>query len=85
GSIRAPGFRDLRSHLARNKVFDSLVLVDLHEQSILVRGQARSLMPGMGGTAQAVVDSRSLIGHAFTPIRQLKEVLAKPPQNRKQP
>jgi membrane fusion protein len=55
------------------------VLVDLQEQSILIKGQSRSLMPGMGGTAQVVVDSRSLISHAFAPIRQLKETLAKPP------
>ncbi|MCI0414872.1 HlyD family efflux transporter periplasmic adaptor subunit [bacterium] len=61
------------------------VLVDIQEQSIVIRGQSRSLMPGMGGTAQVVVDTRSLISHAFAPIRQLKEVLAKPPQNRKQP
>lgn len=59
------------------------VLVDVHDQSIVIKGQSRSLMPGMGGTAQVVVDSRSLISHAFAPIRQLKEVLAKPPENRK--
>jgi membrane fusion protein len=55
------------------------VLVDLQDQSIVIKGQSRSLMPGMGGTAQVVVDSRSLISHAFAPIRQLKETLAKPP------
>ncbi len=58
------------------------VLVDLEDEAIMVKGQPRKLMPGMKGTAQVVVDHRSLISYAFAPIRQLRETLARPPEKK---
>jgi HlyD family type I secretion membrane fusion protein len=49
------------------------VLVDLHEDSVVVQGQRRPLLPGMGGLAEIVVGRRSIISYAFEPIRQLRE------------
>ena len=56
------------------------IFIDLQDEMLLIKGQRRSFMPGMGGRAQVVVDKRSLISYAFAPIRQLKEMLAKPPE-----
>jgi len=56
------------------------IFVDLQDEMLLIKGQRRSFMPGMAGKAQVVVDRRSLISYAFAPIRQLKEMLAKPPE-----
>lgn len=54
-------------------------LVDLTDGVILVDGQPRPLLAGMGGRAEVVVGQRTLIGYALEPIRQLKESLAAPP------
>jgi membrane fusion protein len=59
------------------------VLVDLQSDAVMVKGQPRALMPGMKGTAQVVVERRSLISYAFAPIRQLKENLSSPPEKTK--
>jgi len=54
-------------------------LVDLTDNAILVDGQPRPLLAGMGGRAEVVVGRRTLIGYALEPLRQLKESLAVPP------
>jgi membrane fusion protein len=54
------------------------VLIDLQDESVVVRGQPRSLLAGMGGTADIVVGKRSLLSFAFEPIRQLKENFSAP-------
>jgi len=54
-------------------------LVDLTDKAILVDGQPRPLLAGMGGRAEVVVGRRTLIDYAFEPLRQLKESLAVPP------
>lgn len=48
---------------------------DLAEQSIHVDGEDRQLLPGMKGTALVVVGRRSVISHAFAPLRQLQEAI----------
>jgi len=55
------------------------VLVDVLDDSVIVSGLKRSLMPGMGGRAEVVVDRRPLISYVFEPIRQLRENLKQPP------
>jgi HlyD family type I secretion membrane fusion protein len=65
----------------RDAVFP--VRVELKEQSIKIKGRDRELIPGMRGTAQIVVDRRSLLSYAFAPVRQLKEMMASPPENQK--
>ncbi len=54
-------------------------LADLKDSSVLVRGQRRSVAPGMGGFARVIVGRRSLVSYAFEPLRQLKESLAGDP------
>lgn len=54
-------------------------LADLNESSVLVRGERRSVAPGMGGFARVIVGRRSLVSYAFEPLRQLKESLAGEP------
>ena len=54
-------------------------LVDLEEATVLVRGQARPLLAGMGGQADVVVGRRSLVSYAFEPIRALRENLRETP------
>jgi membrane fusion protein len=54
-------------------------LADLTESSVLVRGERRSVAPGMGGHARVIVGRRSLVSYAFEPLRQLKESLAGEP------
>jgi multidrug efflux pump subunit AcrA (membrane-fusion protein) len=56
------------------------VLVDLAEDSILVRGQSRPLQAGMGGVADVVVGRRSLVSYAVEPIRALRENLRDAPR-----
>lgn len=56
-------------------------LVDLDETTIRVRGQPRSLAPGMGGTALVQTGRRSLISYAFEPVRQLRSTLADTPES----
>jgi multidrug efflux pump subunit AcrA (membrane-fusion protein) len=56
------------------------VLVDLAEDSILVRGQGRPLQAGMGGVADVVVGRRSLVSYAVEPIRALRENLRDAPR-----
>ena len=51
------------------------VFVDLAEESVIVQGQKRSLLPGMGGLAEIVIARRSVISYAFEPVRQLRESL----------
>lgn len=55
------------------------VLVDIADEAVIIKGQLRPLMSGMGGRAEVVVGKRSLISYAFEPIRQLRENLAEPP------
>jgi multidrug efflux pump subunit AcrA (membrane-fusion protein) len=57
-------------------------LVDLTDKTILVDGQSRPLLAGMGGRAEVVVGRRTLIGYALEPLRQLKESLAAPAVNK---
>ena len=52
------------------------VLADLQDEAVVVKGQPRALLAGMGGTADIVVGKRSLLSYAFEPVRQLKENLA---------
>jgi multidrug efflux pump subunit AcrA (membrane-fusion protein) len=52
------------------------ILMDLREESVLVKGRPKPLLVGMGGTANIVVGRRSLFSYAFEPVRQLKENLA---------
>ena len=53
-------------------------LVDLLDETVLVNGQPRALLAGMGGKADIVVGKRSLLSFAFEPIRQLKENFSAP-------
>lgn len=55
-------------------------LIELRDTVVRVRGQARPLLPGMGGRANVVVGRRTLVSYAFEPIRQLKESVADLPQ-----
>jgi multidrug resistance efflux pump len=48
-------------------------LADVDDESILVNGKQRPLMPGMGGKAKIVVGRRTLLGYAFEPLHQLRE------------
>ena len=52
------------------------VLVDLDEHAVLVKGEKRQLMAGMGGRADVIVGRRSLIAYAFEPIRMLRETIS---------
>ncbi len=54
-------------------------LVDVTDKTILVDGQPRPLLAGMGGRAEVVVGRRTLIGYALEPLRQLRESLATAP------
>ena len=56
-----------------------VVIADPAERAVVVNGQSRPLLAGMRGTARIMVGSRSLIGHAFEPLRMLRETVAKPP------
>ena len=59
------------------------VLVGLDERSVVVKGETRPFLAGMGGRADVVVGRRSLISYAFEPVRMLRETLAdKPSANR---
>ncbi len=54
-------------------------LADLKEGQVLVHGQLRPVVPGMGGRARIIVGRRSLVSYAFEPLRQLKESLSGAP------
>lgn len=54
------------------------VLVDIRDEAVVVRGQPRALLAGMGGRADVVIGKRSLLSFAFEPIRQLKENFSVP-------
>jgi multidrug efflux pump subunit AcrA (membrane-fusion protein) len=56
------------------------VLVDIDDEAVVVEGQARPLLAGMGGQAAAVVGRTSALSYAFGPLRQLKETFAVPPR-----
>jgi hypothetical protein len=56
------------------------VFADLDDKMIVVDGKPRPLRAGMGGTAKIVLGKRSLIAHAFEPLRQLRENFASPPE-----
>jgi membrane fusion protein len=57
-----------------------LVFADADDaETVLVDGQRRQLLPGMGGRAQVTIGRRTLIGYAFEPLRQMRENLAEPP------
>ncbi|HVE65908.1 MAG TPA: HlyD family efflux transporter periplasmic adaptor subunit [Thermoanaerobaculia bacterium] len=56
------------------------VFVQLANETIPVDGQARTLMPGMGGRARIVVGRRSVISYALAPLRQLRENMAVAPR-----
>jgi multidrug efflux pump subunit AcrA (membrane-fusion protein) len=51
-------------------------LADVEDESVVVSGQPRRLMPGMGGRAEIVIGKRSIISYVFDPVRQLKESLS---------
>ncbi len=51
------------------------VFVEVADDSVMVQGQKRDLLPGMGGLAEIVVGRRSVISYAFEPVRQLRESL----------
>jgi membrane fusion protein len=57
-------------------------LADIDDETIVVSGQPRPLMAGMGGNAKVIVGRRSLISYAFQPLRQLRETFAEPPRQR---
>jgi membrane fusion protein len=56
------------------------VFVELENDTVPVDGQARALIPGMGGRARIVVGRRSVISYAFAPLRQLRENVATAPR-----
>ncbi|HKI85856.1 MAG TPA: HlyD family efflux transporter periplasmic adaptor subunit [Thermoanaerobaculia bacterium] len=58
-----------------------LALVGLERQTVRAGGADRPLLPGMTGTAQIVVERRSIIDFAFEPLRALKENLSGGPQS----
>ena len=51
-------------------------LAEIQDRAVVVEGQARPLLPGMGGQANIVVGRHSLLSYAFEPIRRLRETLA---------
>ncbi len=54
-------------------------LASITDEAIMIDGQARPLIAGMGGRADIVVGRRTLLGYALQPLRQLRESLAMPP------
>ena len=55
--------------------------VELADKEIAMAGQLKTLVPGMGGTAEIVIGKRSLLSYVFEPLRQLKENFSDvPPQ-----
>jgi membrane fusion protein len=48
---------------------------DLKDDTVVVKGQRRSVSTGMGGRARIIVGRRTLVSYAFEPLRQLKENL----------
>ncbi len=64
---------------AENTTFRALV--DLGDDGVQVDGKHRPYLAGMAGTARIVIGRRSLLSHAFTPIRHLRESLGAGPRN----
>lgn len=56
------------------------VLADIHDETVVVKGQRRALRAGMGGRAQIIVGRRSLLSFAFEPLRQLRESFSEGPR-----
>ena len=56
------------------------MLADIEDTAVVVKGEPRPLMAGMGGRADIVVGRRSLLTYAFEPLRQLRGTLADRPQ-----
>lgn len=54
-------------------------LADLKDTQVLVHGQPRPVVAGMGGRARVIVGRRSLLSYVFEPLRQLRESLAGAP------
>jgi membrane fusion protein len=54
------------------------VLVEPRDDSFMIDGRQRALMPGMRGEARIVVGRRSILSYAVAPLRQLRESLATP-------
>jgi hemolysin D len=52
------------------------VMVEVEDLGVRVKGETRALMAGMGGRADIVVGRRSILSHAFEPVRMLRETLA---------
>ena len=52
---------------------------DIEDVAITVKGEPRTLSPGMGGRADVVVGRRTLATYLVEPLRQLKETLADAP------
>jgi multidrug efflux pump subunit AcrA (membrane-fusion protein) len=50
-------------------------LADIETDAVVVDGQPRQLVAGMGGTARVVVGRRSVISAAFAPLRALQEAV----------
>jgi biotin carboxyl carrier protein len=51
-------------------------MADIEEDTVLVKGESRPLLAGMGGRADIVVGHRSLLSYAFEPVRQVRETFA---------
>lgn len=60
-------------------------LADVDDDAIIVDGQRRPLLAGMGGQARIVIGRRSLLSYAFAPIRQLRESIASGPSAARSP
>lgn len=55
------------------------VFADIEDVAVTVKGEPRTLTPGMGGRADVVVGRRTLATYLVEPLRQLKETLADAP------
>jgi membrane fusion protein len=55
-------------------------LLHLPDSAVIVHGEPRTLLPGMGGRADILTGERRLIGFVFEPIRSLRERYARPPR-----
>ncbi len=55
------------------------VFADIDDVAVTVKGEARTLNPGMGGRADVMVGRRALATYLVEPLRQLKETLADVP------
>jgi hypothetical protein len=69
----------------RIAVFNSVDPTEVSFDLDNVLGQPTTLKAGMGGHAEVVIAKRLLISIAFDPIRQLRENMVSPPDQRRQP